>query len=369
MRILWAGTFDPAFARNRKLARLLDLSGTDVERVRFRLWADDRVDEARGGKLRAVLKMLTVYPRLAWTLLRTPAPDAYLVSYPGWFDLPLVALVARIKRRPVVFDPFISLFDTVIADRRMYGSGSLAARATHHVDRWSVRLADLVLADTQAHLDYFRELAPAGTFSGGVLPLGADDTVFAPTGTVGTEDDLVVFHGTFVPLQGVTTIAEAADHLRDDAVRIRVVGDGQDRDALLDRLRELGATNVEWVGLRPLATIPAEIERAAVCLGIFGTSDKAGRVVPNKLYECLAVGRPVITRDSPAIEAMFAPGEVVTVPSDDPGALADAIRRLLSDPDEREAVAAAGHRAYLERFHERTLVQELGRHLDDVVRT
>jgi glycosyltransferase involved in cell wall biosynthesis len=177
----------------------------------------------------------------------------------------------------------------------------------------------------------------------------------------------VVFHGTFVPLQGVATIAEAADHLRDDGIRIRIIGDGQDGDVLRERMRELDTTNVDWVGLLPLPEIPGEIARAAVCLGVFGTSDKAGRVVPNKVYECLAVGRPVITREGPAMSDMFAPGELVTVPAGDPGALAAEIRRLVAQTDERERIAAAGRRAYADRFHERTLVALLGQHLDELV--
>ena len=364
MRITWAGTFDPAFGRNRKLARLLELVGADVEQVRFELWAEDRVEEARGGKLRAAVKIVLVLPRLFVALLRSPAPDLYLVSYPGWLDAPVVAAVARIRRRPVLFDPFISLYDTAVVDRRLFAERSLVARVARLLDRWSLRSADLVLADTQAHLDYFGELAGRHLRAGGVLPLGADDSGVAPVPDAAREERLVVFHGTFVPLQGVATIADAAYLLRDDGVRIRMIGDGQDRAVLDARIADLGLSDLDRVGLLPLAELPGEIARATVCLGIFGASDKAGRVVPNKLYECVAVGRPVVTREGPAISTMFSPEEIVTVPAGDPVALAEAIRRLVADPERRESVAAAGHDAYVRRFHEAPLAQRLGEHLD-----
>lgn len=358
MRVVWTGTFDPSFSRNRKLARLLELMGAEVDVRRVRVWADDRVAEARSGKLRAALAMLTAVPRLAWTLARTPAPDAYLVSYPGWLDVPVVALFGRIKGRPVVFDPFISLYDTMISDRQMYADASVMARVARAIDRTALRLADVVLADTRAHLDFFEALSGQRATAGGVLPLGADDDVFVPQPSESVVDGLVVFHGTFVPLQGIATIAEAVRSSGDD-VRIRIIGDGQDRAVLDDGLKDVDPARVERVGLIPLDALPAEIGRATVCLGIFGMSDKAGRVVPHKLYECLAVGRPVITRDSPAIATMFEQGELVTVPAGDGVALARAIEELLHDPDRCAAIAAAGHRAYRERFHEDVLAERL----------
>jgi glycosyltransferase involved in cell wall biosynthesis len=369
MRILWTGTSAPDFSRNRKLARLLELLDAEVDVRRVRLWDDDRIGAATAGKARAALRMVTVYPRLAWSLLRAPTPDAYLVSYPGWFDVPLVALVARLRRRPVLFDPFISLYDTIVSDRKMFADGSVIARLARSTDRWSLRLADLVLADTQPHLDFFDELAGGHTRAGGVLPLGADDAVFAPRPDAAPRSDLVVFHGTFVPLQGLGTIAEAAAAVGSRGVRVRIIGDGQDRDLLLGRLRERGASGVDWVGLVPLDAVPEEIAVATVCLGVFGASDKAGRVVPNKVYECLAVGRPVITRQSPAIESMFGEGELVTVPPGDPDALAAAILDLVGDTDRRATVAEAGRRAYRERFHEGVLARRLGEHLDRLVAT
>ena len=367
MRVLWAGTYDPASSRNRKLGRLLEMLNAEVDEQHIRLWDDDRIGVAREGKGRAAMRMAFVYPRLAWSLLRAPAPDTYLVSYPGWFDVPLVALVARLRARPVLFDPFISLYDTIVSDRRMFADGSPIALLARSIDRWSLRLADLVLADTQPHLDFFDELAGGRIRAGGVLPLGADDAVFAPRPDATPRSDLVVFHGTFVPLQGLGTIAEAAATVGEHGVHVRIIGDGQDRDLLLDRLRERGASAVDWVGLVPLETVPEEIAVATVCLGVFGVSDKAGRVVPNKVYECLAVGRPVITRESPAITSMFGEDELVTVPPGDPAALAAAILDLVGDADRRASVAEAGRRAYRERFHEQVLAERLGGHLDRLV--
>ena len=355
MKVVWAGSFEPSFSRNRKLARLLNLIDADVHVVREQVWGPDRIDLASSGKLNALVRLSIGLPRLVWRLLRAPAPDLYFVSYPGWFDLPAVWLVGMVRRRPVVFDVFISLFDTLVVDRGLYRPSSLVGRATRLVDRIALRLATIVLADTSAHLTYFDTLSPGVLRKGAVLPLGADDTVFYPRQEVENESELVLFHGTFVPLQGVTTVIEAASILESRGVRFVLIGDGQDRAVAEERIEEHGLKNVELVGLMPLAELPDQLAMAKVCLGIFGDSPKAGRVVPNKVYECLAMGRPIVTRRSEAIDEMLTEDEIATVPPRDPVALAAAIMAILEDRGRGEKMARAGRDRYERSFHEKPL--------------
>jgi glycosyltransferase involved in cell wall biosynthesis len=115
-------------------------------------------------------------------------------------------------------------------------------------------------------------------------------------------------------------------------------------------LTQLRPANVEAVDWMPFEQLPREIASATICLGIFGTTDKARRVVPNKVFQCLAVGRPVVTGDTPAIRGAFTPAQVATSAPGDPTALADTIRRLIRDAKAREALAEAGHRRYCEGF-------------------
>lgn len=367
MRVVWTGTFEPGFSRNRKLARLIALVGAEVRVVRETVWGEDRIGLAAGRKIPTLLRAAVRYPRLLVRLLISSAPDAYLVSYPGWFDVPLVCLVARLKRRPVLFDPFISLYDTMIGDRRLHPEGSLPARMAAWIDRLSLRLADHVVADTHAHLALYDEMAPGSASKGTVIPLGADDDVFRPVAGVAVDERLVAFHGTFVPLQSVETVVEAGALLANRGVRTLIIGDGQDRPAVEAALLRTHTDAIELVGLLPLEEVARRIATAAVCLGIFGSSDKAGRVVPHKVYECIASGRPVVTRASSAIEGLFEEGEIVTVPPRDAVRLAAAVMELLDDDARRQAIADAGLEAYRSRFHESALAQSLRVALDHTV--
>jgi glycosyltransferase involved in cell wall biosynthesis len=359
VRVGWIGTFDPSFSRNRKLARLMEIAGIYAETINVALWKGDRVRTARSGKLAVALRAVGVYPRLWWRVWRLSTPDLYLISYPGWIDVLMFAFVARLKRRPMVFDPFFLLHETMVEDRRMFTAHSLMGRLIARVDRWAIGLADGIIADTGAHLTYFESVSRGRLRKGAVLAVGANDDVFRPAGGTAAEKRTVLFYGSYVPLQGIRTIVEAAKELQAHNIRFTLIGDGQERVEIERHARELRAANVDFLDAVPLDRLPGYIADANICLGIFGNSAKADRVIPHKLYECLAIGRPVVTRASRAVQGTFREGELVTVPPANAGALAEAISDLFADRERREEIAAAGARAYRTRFHEQVLAASL----------
>ena len=120
-----------------------------------------------------------------------------------------------------------------------------------------------------------------------------------------------------------------------------MIGSGQ-----LESLLESRPPNVEWIRWVEYDDLPRELYRAGCALGIFGTSDKARRVIPNKAFQALACGVPLVTADTPAARELLADGEsALLVPPGDPEALADALRRLTTKPALRDRLAAGGHAA------------------------
>ena len=82
-------------------------------------------------------------------------------------------------------------------------------------------------------------------------------------------------------------------------------------------------------------------------LGVFGTTAKAQRVIPNKAFQALACGAPLITGATPAARELLVDGEsALLVPAGDGAALAEAIRRLASDQELARRVAAGGRATY-----------------------
>lgn len=370
IRVCLAGTWDPGFHRNRTLRRLLDLSDCNVTICRVQLWEQRRHAMVQQGKLTFLLRALFVYPLLAWRFLKTPKPDVVIVPYPGHFDMPILTPLCRIRGIPVVFDIFISLYDTIVSDRRLAGRASPTGIASRLIDCLACRLADFILADTPPHADYFSRLTGVARNHFRILWLGAQEDVFRPRPGIEPDPDVVLFHGTFIPLQGLETIVRAAKKLEADRIRVRIVGDGQDRETVDRLISKLNVQNLERTGFLPLDQVPEEIAKAGVCLGIFGTTAKADRVVPNKLYECLSIGRPVITGDTAAVRCAFTPGkEVITVPPGDAESLAAAVRSLCRRSELRERIATAGHRRFQREYSQQSLAKLLRHHLEELLRT
>jgi glycosyltransferase involved in cell wall biosynthesis len=278
--------------------------------------------------------------------------DALIVGYPGHFDLPAAKRAAQ--RRPVVFNPLVSLADTLVEDRARFTRGSLAARLLTRVDRTAFRAADLVVADTGEHAKLFRDL---GARRVDVCLVGAEERLFRP-GWQMREPFTALFIGKLIPLHGIETVLAAARLAPE--IQFRVVGSGQ-----LEHVLESRPANVDWVRWVEYRQLPGQLHACGCALGIFGTTAKARRVIPNKVFQALACGAPVITADTPAIHEL-GDSAMMLVPPGDAQALADAVRLLANDSALRAELSARGLTAYSERASEailgarwRALIEEL----------
>jgi glycosyltransferase involved in cell wall biosynthesis len=330
VRIAYFGTWERGYPRNEQVISALRVAGAQVDLVHRDVWASEH---KFAGGLGTAPRLLAAEVGLA--LARVPVDvEALLVGYPGQFDV----WSARRHGRPVVFNPMLSLYDSVVGDRGRFRDGSLAARALRELDRRSFRAADRVVADTRADAAYIAELA--GIEEPAVCYLGAEERLFRPTWRR-REDFHVLFVGKLIPLHGLDVILDAARLLPD--IPFRVVGSGQ-----LDRLLEGRPANVEHVPWVAHDGVAAEYEAAGCALGVFGSSDKARRVIPNKAFEALAVGVPLVTADTDAARELLTDGRDALLTSREPAELAAAIVALRDDAALAERIGAEG-RATFER--------------------
>jgi len=148
--------------------------------------------------------------------------------------------------------------------------------------------------------------------------------------------------------------------LRDEALAVTMVGSGQERAATEAAVRD--DPRVRWLDWVPADALPALVAAHDVCLGIFGTGQKARRVVPNKVYQGAAAGCAVLTSDTPPQRDALDDAAIL-VPPGDPERLAAALRALATDPayttKQREAAGDLARR----RFTAAQVVTELVRRL------
>jgi len=352
--VAYFGTYDPDYPRNAVLIAGLRERGVTVHEFQASLPVLPAARMATpAGAARLASGVIAAHARLLAQHRRGLSLDAVIVGYPGYFLVPFGRALAAYLHARLVFDPLVSLWDTFAVDRGLVAVGGWKAGAVRGVDRVAFALPDLVLADTREHAAYYQAEFGLPRRRVAVVPVGARPEPRA-TGAAAARapsDAITVFqYGKWSPLHGAETVLAAADLLRAEPLRFVLAGEGQLSAALRGDIARRGLTNVEWLGALRMSELRAHTLAADVCLGVFGSSDKAARVVPNKVYDALACGRPVVTADTPGIREALRDGEdALLVPAGDGASLAAALRRLL-DADERARLGAAALATYRRAF-------------------
>ena len=337
LEILHWGTYDTSKPRTRILRDGLRAAGATLHECHAEVWegiADKSQVTGHLRRVRLLLRWLTRYPALLWRFLRASHPDLVLVGFPGVLDVIVVAPFARLRRVPIAWDMFMSLYDTVVLDRRLIDPASPWARLLHSIEGFALRRANRVFLDTEAHARHVETLYGLPPRHCGAVWVGAEVEHFRlpePVGLAARSPAAplrVLFYGQFIPLHGIDTIVGAARLMSEEAVEWTLIGRGQEAARIRRMLAETPLPQLRWIEWVDYAELKDWIADADVCLGIFGTSDKAESVIPNKVFQIVAAGRPLITRDSPAIRELLEPVPrcVYFIRPGEASALAEAVR-------------------------------------------
>jgi glycosyltransferase involved in cell wall biosynthesis len=300
---------------------------------------------------------------LRYLAMRRPM-RAY-VPYPSIMLLILWSLLPRRMRpRWIVADAFISIYDTVVNDRKLLPPESWRAGLLRRAERRAYATADRVVVDTAENGAFYARIfmLPDKLFVPIPLSTNETDYRFEPYHAVG-ESCQVLFIGTLIPLHGIDTIMKAAALLQQSRnIQFLIIGDGQERDKVQQAI-DTGLVNVDWDrSWKSPAELAVAIRRSDICLGVFGASDKTQRVCPYKLYTYSAVGRAIVTADTIWLKNSahaFGRRPFSAVPAADPEALAERIAILAKMPDERADLARSGHRFYMEKLGNQNALSRL----------
>jgi glycosyltransferase involved in cell wall biosynthesis len=275
----------------------------------------------------------------------------------GFLGQPLVPFIRFFTRKPILLDAFISLYDTLCFDRKVCSPESVMGRFVFWLDKISCQLANHIIVDTHAQKLYFRDKFGIPEDKISVLWVGCDDEVFAPditktrTGEA-SSNSLVLFYGSYLPLHGVDVIVRAAKILEPlSNIHFRIIGEGMQKKQISNLARDLGVRNIEFISSVKYETLPDEIGRAKICLGgHFGGNEKAARVIPAKVFQCIAMGKATIVGDNLANAEFLTHGkDAYYCKMNDPEALANAIQFLDEHNDLQKNLEINSRRSYLEK--------------------
>lgn len=176
----------------------------------------------------------------------------------------------------------------------------------------------------------------------------------------------ILFAGIHGIANGLDTVLDAARLLDEqgygDKILFRFLGDGGEKPRLVERAAQMGLTNVEFCAPVPKSQVPSEVAKADAGLLILKKSPVfRWGVSPNKLFDYMGAGRPVVyaveASNNPVAEADAG----VTVTADDPAALAAGAVRLSETAREERQRMGDRARRYVEERHD---LAKLGRVLE-----
>ncbi|MFS8439788.1 glycosyltransferase [Xanthomonas campestris pv. raphani] len=313
----------------------------------------------RNRRLSSALKFMTAHVGVLWSTLTLRPPRCVYIPYPSTFLLLAWSFFPKqLRPRRIVADAFISIYDTVINDRQLLSRDGYVSKLLKSAERRAFGTANVIVVDTQQNAKFYAETfhLPRQLFR--PIPLSTNEKNYSQFPLSKKRTCNVLFVGTLIPLHGIEVILAAARLLscREDIV-FTIVGDGQEAQAVENSILE-GASNLIWERKWMLPEqLASYIINSSICLGIFGSTSKADRVCPYKIYAYASVGRPVITRNSSWLKQAtrdYGQPPFLGIPPGDPAMLADTIVRLADNTTLQEQMAEASNRFYADCLSNRT---------------
>ena len=320
--VLWWGRFEPKYSRNRVAIALFKQLGWNVELflVKYCCALGDIEFALRGPK--------ACHPDLVWVPV---ARQRDVAAATRW---------AHRRGIPVLFDPMISAWDKKVLEQQKWQADEPRAKRLLAHESKLFNGVDRVLCDTSCHANFFHDRLGVPRDKLRVLFTGTDETVFKPADR--PEDDpphdpsaplRILYHGAYLPLHGTEVIVEAARRTQHLNIHWDFLGWGAYKAATEAKAK--GIANITFLDKVPYVEVPRVIRTADIVLGVFGTTEKASRVIGNKVYEAMACCRPVINEYCTGYppEAKTCPA-ITFIPPGDPQALVDAVIPWLDKRDQ-----------------------------------
>ncbi len=350
-RVLFWGRFDHGYSKTRVNAAAFRALGWEVDYFDVK-WC------CRLGDVEAFFRGLD----------RRPRPDLVLVPVCRQRDIAAACRWAHKRGIKVLFDPMISAWDKKVLEQKKWKPEERRAKRLLAWEKKLMAMPDFITWDTSCHVDFAAEYLDVPREKMTPLFTGTDEEVFKPVeGECKVESEKckvesgmqlstlhsqlstfkVLYHGAYLPLHGTEVIVEAARMTQDLPIQWDFLGWGAYKQSTEAKAK--GLKNVRFLEKVPYVKVPEVICAHDIVLGVFGTTAKAARVIGNKVYECMACGRPTVnefcTGYPPSAKDCKA---IKFIPAGDPAALVKAVEEYRADWANKEMYFREA-RAFFER--------------------
>ncbi|MFA9288654.1 MAG: glycosyltransferase family 4 protein [Weeksellaceae bacterium] len=363
--ICFFGTYDRSFTSNKLMLEALHKINAKVIEVNAEIKVtrlDTKKEMNWGNFIMRILRKYRIFTEIAkhWKELKTC--DVIYVGYPGHFDVFIAWPLAKILGIKLVFNPQLIFYTGFAEEQGILNKESFMGRAAKWGESLIYNICDMVFADTPLQETFLIEQLNVKKEKIRVLPIGADDSYYRYTPYTNKDKKLnVVYYGLYSPIHGVDYIIEAARILKADKdIVFTFVGNGNAFQRNYDKAQKYGLTNCVFYPNTPLDQHPAIIEKGDIFLGFLEKHPSVDRIIPNKIYQGLALNKVVLTADAAVTRSLFKHKEnMYLVKPADPQALANAVLELKNDPTLRKHIAESGNDLFKKEFKPEQVANKL----------
>lgn len=329
---------------------------------------------ANEGFLRRTINYLTYALSATLAMMWLRRPDVVVSTSPQFF-CGLTGLIARTMRRvPWVLeirDLWPESIVTVGAMRK-----GLTVRLLERLEALAYRRADGIVSVTDS---FVAHIVARGGAEGkiAVVKNGVDLSLFRRGASgegvkrkFGLGGSFVAAYvGTHGMAHGLDTVLEAANLLRDDTrIGFLLVGDGAERERLVEKAAALKLDNLRIVGQLPKPEMPGIWAATDVSMILLRQSDTFKKVLPSKMFEAMAMGCPIVLGvEGEARELLEAAGAGIAITPESAEELAAAVVRLADDRELGARLGASGAAHVREHYDREKLAMTYIEVLEGVV--
>ncbi len=292
---------------------------------------------------------------------------------PPIFQGPTAWLLARLKGVPFLLEvrdlwPAFAVAVGVLKNQCLIG-------LSEWLERFLYRHADQVMVNSPGFIGHVES---RGAKPVRLIPNGADPDMFDPHRQGLPFRQAHGLEGAFIALYAgahglsndLDVVLKAADLLQsEEKIQIVLLGSGKEKDRLISAANQLGLKNVHFLPPVPKQDMREVLAAADACLAILKPIELYKTTYPNKVFDYMAAGRPVVLAIDGVIRQVVEKANAgLAVPPGDPQALAEAVLLLAHDPNKGRQMGLNGRKLIEERFSRELLADQFSALLQSIRR-
>lgn len=310
--------------------------------------------EIKGWYIKVVICLLTAILMLPIRFLSILFSKKVLVLP---FNMNIISIldmfIARLLGKSVIYEFYVSNYDSYVNDRKVYSSGSFKAHFALFIDKAVSFLSTYIICLNESESEYYSEFMASGSEEKiRIIPLVVD-----PIEISGDREGEVVlcWWGSYVPLHGLEKVIHALYLIKDLDIKLYIFGRDENKAKLYkDLSNQLGLSNNlifnHSSNFKNLELPYFLLQHKTICLGSFGESSKAKSVLINKIVDSAALKLPMITMETSATSEFFEDKINIIYSKNNPEDIANKISEICNDYNRYSMVGDAAYEVYLSNF-------------------